>query len=77
VKKASEYKAHAIECRELAAKMDRAADRELLLAMAAHWEQLARDRAELIGKHPELAVGDEREDRDGPGLIAPRTGAAE
>lgn len=62
MKKASEYRAHASECRELAAKMDRAVDRELLLTMAAHWEQLAHDRAEWVRKHPELAVDGEREE---------------
>jgi hypothetical protein len=59
MKKASEYRAHARECRELAAKMDRVSDRELLQAMAAHWEQLARDRDDLIRRHPELAVNGE------------------
>jgi hypothetical protein len=62
MKKASEYKEHAVECRELAAKMERASDRELMLAMAAQWEQLARDRMELIAKHPELADDGEREE---------------
>jgi DNA mismatch repair ATPase MutS len=60
--KASEYRVHARECRALAARMETTADREQLLSMAAHWEQLARDRIELIRKHPELAVDGEREE---------------
>lgn len=55
MKKASEYREHAKECRELAAKMESGEQRELLLRMAAHWDQLANDRSELVLKHPELA----------------------
>lgn len=62
MKKASEYRAHARECRELAAQMDIPAQRDQMLAMAAHWDQLARDRAELIRKHPELASDGERDE---------------
>ena len=62
MKKASEYREHANECRALAAKMETLADREQLLAMAAHWEQLAKDRIDLVRKHPELAVDGEREE---------------
>jgi hypothetical protein len=54
MKKASEYRQHAVECRELAAKMELGEQREQLLRMAAHWEQLAKDRSELVRKHPEL-----------------------
>jgi hypothetical protein len=56
MKKASEYRAHARECRDLASKMDADASRELLLQMAAQWDQLADDRAELLSRHPELDV---------------------
>jgi len=44
MKKASEYRQHAEECRALAARMERGAAREQLLRMAAAWEELARDR---------------------------------
>lgn len=54
MKKTSEYRAHARECRKLASEMVRDKDRDLLLRMAADWERLARDRAELIQRHPEL-----------------------
>jgi CelD/BcsL family acetyltransferase involved in cellulose biosynthesis len=62
MKNASEYRRHARECRELAAKMETAADREQMLAMAAHWEQLARERTEMVRKHPELAIAGEQEE---------------
>jgi len=53
--KASEYRQHAHECRKLAAGMESADQRALMLQMAKHWEKLAADRAELITRHPELA----------------------
>jgi hypothetical protein len=56
MKKASEYRAHARECRDLASKMNVDANRELLLRMAAQWDQLADDRAELLARHPELDI---------------------
>jgi hypothetical protein len=62
MKKASEYRAHAQECRQLAAQMDSAAQREQLLEMADHWDKLAVDRAELIARHPELAREGEAEE---------------
>lgn len=54
MKKTSEYRAHARECRTLASRMDRGNDRELLLQMASDWDRLARDRADLLRRHPEL-----------------------
>ncbi|WP_309088217.1 hypothetical protein [Phenylobacterium sp.] len=62
MKKASEYRLHAKECRDLAAKMASPEQRGQLLEMADHWEQLARDRAELIAKHPDLALMGEQEE---------------
>jgi hypothetical protein len=62
LKKASEYRVHADECRQLATKMASGEQRDLLLAMAKHWEDLARDRAALVRQHPELATPGERED---------------
>ena len=55
MKKASEYRQHAEECRLLAAKMEFGDQREQLMNMAAHWEQLAQDRLTLIHLHPEIA----------------------
>jgi hypothetical protein len=62
MKKASEYRQHARECRELAAKMGGKEGREQLLSMAEHWDRLAQDRIELITKHPELAKAGEHEE---------------
>ena len=62
MKKASEYRMHAKECRELAAHMDGAEQRALMLQMADHWEKLATDRVALITRHPELAHDGEHDE---------------
>ena len=62
MKKASEYRAHAEECRQLASKMDLGEQRDQLLGMARHWDDLARDRARLIANHPELALDGEHDE---------------
>ena len=62
MKKASEYRQHAQECRSLAAQMPSDDQRTLMLQMAEHWEKLAADRLALIEKHPELARDGEREE---------------
>lgn len=56
MKKASEYRQHAVECRQLASRMDLGEHRDQLLEMAATWDALARDRAALIRRYPELAL---------------------
>jgi hypothetical protein len=58
MRKASEYREHAAECRQLAAAMDGEHQRQLL-EMADTWEQLAHEREELIARRPELALEDE------------------
>jgi hypothetical protein len=65
MKKASEYRLHAEECRQLAAKTDLGEQREQLLNMARHWDQLAADRAALISAYPELAMAGERAEEPG------------
>jgi hypothetical protein len=60
VKKASEYRQHADECRALAQKMNHGEHREQLLQMAATWDRLAAERAELIRRRPEFALPGER-----------------
>lgn len=54
MKKASEYREHAVECRQLAATMDGEHQRQLL-EMADTWEQLAREREELVARRPDPA----------------------
>jgi hypothetical protein len=44
VKRASEYRAHAHECRALARQLGYGEHRDQLLSMAATWEQLAAQR---------------------------------
>jgi hypothetical protein len=66
MRKASEYRQHAKECRDLAVQMDSADQRALMLQMAEHWDTLAADRVALIRKHPELArEGEQDEERRG------------
>lgn len=64
MKRASEYRAHADECRALAMTMP-AEQREQLMAIAETWESLAADRARMIARHPERAhAGERREERE-------------
>jgi hypothetical protein len=62
MKKASEYREHARECRQLAGSMDSDEQRSLMLQMAEHWDKLATDRVALIKKHPDLAHDREHEE---------------
>jgi hypothetical protein len=63
LKKASEYRQHATECRALAAGMSED-QRDQLLEMAATWERLAEERVELVRRHPELALHGEVEEME-------------
>ena len=62
MKKVSEYRLHAAECRQLASKMERGEQRELLMRMAKHWENMAADRLAIIRKQPDLAIDGEHEE---------------
>ena len=55
MKKSSDYRAHAEECRALARNLQ-GEQRDQLLAMAATWDSLATDRSELIRRHPDPAT---------------------
>jgi hypothetical protein len=59
VKKASEYRRHAVECRQLAADVQ-GVQKDQLLEMATTWERLAAERSELVSRHPELALDGEQ-----------------
>jgi hypothetical protein len=65
VKKASEYRRHAEECRALAKGMT-GEHRDHLLEMAATWENLANERAKLLRRHPELAIDGEHGEEAAP-----------
>jgi hypothetical protein len=67
MKKASEYRQHAEECRALARGLPDGEQRKQILAMAANWEKLAAERSDLIRRHPELAL--EREHQEETGLM--------
>ena len=56
MKKASEYRQHAEECRALAWATPVGKQRDQRLEMAASWDMLAVERSELVRRHPELAV---------------------
>lgn len=56
MKKASEYRQHAEECRALAERMQSGEQRDQLLKMADTWENLAAERTALVLRHPELAL---------------------
>ena len=63
MKKASEYRQHAEECRMLANRMEQGEHRDQLLEMAATWDRLAVERSDLVRRHPELAlVGEHAEE---------------
>jgi hypothetical protein len=62
MKKASEYRQHAQECRQLANRMEQGEHRNQLLEMAATWDKLASERSDLVRRHPELALEGEHQD---------------
>ena len=62
MKKASEYRQHAQECRALARGTNESEHRSQLLEMAATWDRLAEERSDLVRRHPELAIGGEHEE---------------
>ena len=52
MRKASEYRHHAEECRKLAAKMKTGDQRDHMLKIAKVWDQLAEDCTDTLSKHP-------------------------
>jgi len=55
MKKAAEYRAHALECHRLAAHATDAAQRAMLLRMAETWENLAKGREEDVARQERVA----------------------
>jgi hypothetical protein len=55
MKKVSEYKEHAEECRALARTSKSAEHREMLLNMAATWDALADSRLKSTASHGRVA----------------------
>lgn len=62
MKKASEYRQHAQECRDLAKQMPEGDKRNQLLEMARTWENLADERSDLVRRHPELGLDGEHQE---------------
>jgi hypothetical protein len=56
MKKASEYKARADECRVLAARTSNPEHKAMLTKMAETWESLARERIERIARNERIAA---------------------
>jgi hypothetical protein len=54
MKTAAEYRKHADECRDLAKQMPEGEQRNQLLEMARTWDNLAKEREQLVRRHPEL-----------------------
>jgi len=57
MKRASEYRKYAEECRALAKLVPEGEQRKQLLEMARVWDNLAADRENLVHNHPELDTG--------------------
>jgi hypothetical protein len=66
MKKASEYRKHAEECRVLANRMAQGEHRDQLLEMAATWDKLAAERSDLVRRHPELGMEGEHAEEATP-----------
>lgn len=64
MKKASEYRQHAQECRTLAGRVE-GQHRDQLLEMAATWQKLAEERSELVLRHPNLGAEGEHDEEVG------------
>jgi hypothetical protein len=62
MKKASEYRLHADECRQLAGRMEVGEHRDQLLQMAATWDKLATERSDLVRRHPDLGLHGEHDE---------------
>jgi len=66
VKKASEYRQHAQECRGLARTTQTDDHRAQLLKMAETWEALATERERIVAEHAALNAAFERRDARSP-----------
>ena len=73
MKKASEYRQHAQECRDLAKGVLEGDERRHLLDLAATWDKLAWERSELVRRHPELGLRGEHDEEVADGEEAGRT----
>lgn len=62
MRKSSEYREYAEECRALARKALPGEHREQLVKLAETWDQLAVERNDLVRRHPELGLPGECEE---------------
>ena len=56
MKKAQDYRRHALECRALAGKAQNEEHRAHLLTMADNWDSLASERERFVRDYPELTA---------------------
>jgi hypothetical protein len=68
--KASDYRQHAQNCRDLAKHTPPGEPREQLLEIAATWDTLAVERFDPVQQHPELARSEHRDEDALPGQYA-------
>jgi hypothetical protein len=57
LRKVSEYKQHALECRQMASRMQDPVHRKQLEDMAEAWSMLAREREKQLAKQANPAMG--------------------
>jgi hypothetical protein len=65
MKKASEYRQHAEECRDLARRAKEAEHRDMLLNMAATWDSLAAERLQATARRQRMETFEVDESRAG------------
>jgi hypothetical protein len=56
MKKVSDYRQHAAECRKLGAGVQNQEHKAMLTKMAETWESLAKEREELIARQHRIAA---------------------
>lgn len=55
MKTVQEYRQHAAECRQLAARARTAEDRDMIIKMAETWEELASSREKMLQTRADAA----------------------
>jgi hypothetical protein len=64
MQKVKDYRTHAQECRDLAARAGNDSDRQMLLDMAATWETMAIGRAQQLQRNRRIRALDQATDKE-------------
>jgi hypothetical protein len=64
MQKVKDYRTHAQECRDLAARAGNETDRQMLLDMAATWETMAIGRAQQLHRKRRIRALDPTADKE-------------